>query len=424
MATTDFDIIVVGAGIAGSCCAAECARAGLNVLLVERASQPGGKNLSGGRLYTAVFDDLFPDFSRSAPLERCITHEKLSALTPDSATTLSFQHPTASSYSVLRARLDPWLFQQAEQAGAQCLAATHVDGLHVENGVVSGVVIDGEALSAKAVVVAEGANTLLAEQHKLLNKLPEHGVAVGVKEVLALPKEDLENRFALEGNEGAAWLFTGGVCGEQPAGGFLYTNNDTLSVGIVCPLSSLRACCAALPDLLENFKQHPTLRPLLRRAELVEYGAHLIPECGLHGLPERLAGPGYLLVGDSARFCINTGFTVRGMDLAALSAKAAAQTLITSLQRDECVDLNQVYRQHLERTTLWGVLERYRKMPDFLQTPGLFQDYPHLLAELQRDIFDPQSSPPPRLGSLLWKHARRAGISRLVKDIFHGGRSL
>lgn len=424
MATTDFDIIVVGAGIAGSCCAVECARAGLNVLLVERANQPGGKNLSGGRLYTSAFEYLFPDFSRSAPLERCITHEKLSALTADTSTTLSFQYPSATSYSVLRARLDPWLFQQAEQAGAQCLTATQVDSLHVENGVVGGVVIDGEVLSAKAVVIAEGANTLLAEQHKLLNKLPEHGVAVGVKEVLALPKEDLENRFALEGDAGAAWLFTGGICGELPAGGFLYTNLDTLSVGIVCPLSSIRASSAALPDLLENFKHHPTLRPLLRRAELVEYGAHLIPECGLNGLPERLAGPGYLLVGDSARFCINTGFTVRGMDLAALSAKAAAQTLIQALQDNASVDLHQAYRHQLERTSLWAVLERYRKMPDFLQTPGLFQDYPHLLAELQRDIFDPRNAPPPRLSSLLWKHARKAGISRLVKDIFRGGRSL
>ncbi|NIF34141.1 FAD-dependent oxidoreductase [Enterobacter sp. Cy-643] len=424
MATTDFDIIVVGAGIAGSCCAVECARAGLNVLLVERASQPGSKNLSGGRLYTAAFEALFPDFSRSAPLERCITHEKLSALTAETSTTLSFQHPSAASYSVLRARLDPWLFQQAEQAGAQCLTATQVDSLHVESGAVSGVVIEGEVLSAKAVVIAEGANTLLAEQHKLLHKLPEHSVAVGVKEVLALPKEDLENRFALEGSEGAAWLFTGGICGEQPAGGFLYTNLDSLSVGIVCPLSSIRAASASLPDLLGNFKQHPTLRPLLRRAELVEYGAHLIPECGLNGLPEHLAGPGYLLVGDSARFCINTGFTVRGMDLAALSAKAAAQTLIQTLLENTRDDLHQAYRQQLERTSLWAVLERYRKMPDFLQTPGLFQDYPHLLAELQRDIFDPQYSPPPRLSSLLWKHARKTGISRLVKDIFRGGRNL
>ncbi|VEB95618.1 Electron transfer flavoprotein-ubiquinone oxidoreductase [Cedecea lapagei] len=424
MAATDFDIIVVGAGIAGCCCAAECARAGLNVLLLERASQPGGKNLSGGRLYTAAFDALFPDFSHAAPLERAITHEKISALTTDSATTLNFQHTSASSYSVLRARLDPWLFRQAEQAGAQCLTATQVDSLHVENGIVRGVVIEGETLSARAVVIAEGANTLLAEQHKLLNKLPEQSVAVGVKEVLALPREELENRFALEGNEGAAWLFTGGICGAQPAGGFLYTNNDSLSVGIVCPLASLRASPEALPDLLESFKQHPTLRPLLRRAELVEYAAHLIPECGLNGLPERLAGPGYLLVGDSARFCINTGFTVRGMDLAALSARAAAQTLIASLEQDGSTDLARAYRRQLERSTLWAVLERYRRMPDFLQTPGLFQDYPHLLAELQRDIFDPRSLPPPRLSSLLWKHASRAGISRLIKDIFRGGRSL
>lgn len=125
--------------------------AGLNVLLVERANQLGGKNLSGGRLYTAAFDALFP------------------ALTADRATTLNFQQPAVSSYSVLLARLKPWLFQQAAQAGSQCLTATQVDRLYVENGMVSGVLIDGELLSAKAVIIAEGANTLLAEQHKLLD---------------------------------------------------------------------------------------------------------------------------------------------------------------------------------------------------------------------------------------------------------------
>ena len=46
----DFDIIIIGAGIAGTACALRCVRAGLSVLLIERGELPGSKNLSGGRL--------------------------------------------------------------------------------------------------------------------------------------------------------------------------------------------------------------------------------------------------------------------------------------------------------------------------------------------------------------------------------------
>jgi len=424
MSTPDFDVIIVGAGVAGCCCATLCARAGLNVLLLERATQPGSKNLSGGRLYGYAFEAIFPDFARSAPLERKITREKLSALSSGGASTLEYQHADACSWSVLRARLDPWLFAQAEQAGAQCLTSVQIDALHVENGAVRGVIIEGDTLFARAVVIAEGANTLLAEQHLLVQRLPEDGVAVGVKEVLALPKETLENRFALEENEGAAWLFTGGICASLPAGGFLYTNDETLSLGLVCPLSSLRGAPAPLPELLEQFKQHPSLRPLLRGAEVMEYGAHLVPECGLKGMPERLAGKGYLLVGDSARFCVNTGFTVRGMDLAALSAQAAARTLIVTLQEDDEADMQPLYRQQLEANSLWSIMSRYQQMPEFLQTPALYQAYPDLLAALQRDIHAVDSGMPKRVAKILWQHSLRAGWPRLLKDIFRGGRSL
>ncbi len=104
----DCDIIIIGAGIAGTACALRCARAGLSVLLLERAEIPGSKNLSGGRLYTHALAELLPQFHLTAPLERRITHESLSLLTPDGATTFSSLQPGGESWSVLRARFDPW----------------------------------------------------------------------------------------------------------------------------------------------------------------------------------------------------------------------------------------------------------------------------------------------------------------------------
>lgn len=128
----DCDIIIIGAGIAGTACALRCARAGLSVLLLERAEIPGSKNLSGGRLYTHALAELLPQFHLTAPLERRITHESLSLLTPDGATTFSSLQPGGESWSVLRARFDPWLVAEAEEEGVECIPGATVDALYEE----------------------------------------------------------------------------------------------------------------------------------------------------------------------------------------------------------------------------------------------------------------------------------------------------
>ena len=60
MAETDFDVVVVGAGPAGSCAAIDAARAGLRTLLLERGPFPGSKNMYGGVVYPRILDELHP----------------------------------------------------------------------------------------------------------------------------------------------------------------------------------------------------------------------------------------------------------------------------------------------------------------------------------------------------------------------------
>ena len=74
----DFEVIVVGAGIAGAVTAHQLATKGRNVLLVERGATAGSKNLSGGVFYCRVMDQVFPGFANAAPVERHIVRNCVS----------------------------------------------------------------------------------------------------------------------------------------------------------------------------------------------------------------------------------------------------------------------------------------------------------------------------------------------------------
>lgn len=420
----DFDIIIIGAGIAGTACALRCVRAGLSVLLLERGELPGSKNLSGGRLYCHALGELLPYFQQSAPLERRITQESLALLTVDGATTYSSLQPSGDSWSLLRARFDPWFVSQAEAEGVQCITGATVEALYREDGRVCGVICDNETLRARYVVLAEGANSELAERHGLLPRPSPSSMALGIKAVLALEQKTLEDRFRLESNEGAAMLFTGGVCGDLPGGAFLYTNQDTLSFGIVCPLSSLGKSPIPAAKLLEHLKSHPTLRPLLRGSETLEYGAHLVPAGGLHSMPVQYAGEGWLLVGDTLRTCINTGFTVRGMDMALIGAQVAAQTLIRACQQSAPQNLFPQYHQDIERSLLWEVLQRYQHVPALLQRSGWYHRWPALMDDISRELWQQGEHPVPPLRQIVWRHLRRHGLRHLAGDLVRSFRCL
>lgn len=420
----DFDIIIIGAGIAGTACALRCARAGLSVLLVERGELPGSKNLSGGRLYTHALGELLPHFHQSAPLERRITQENLSLLTRDGATTYSSLQPDGDSWSLLRARFDPWFVAQSEAEGVQFLSGVTVEALHLEEGRVSSVIADNETLRARYVVLAEGANSVLAERYGFLPRPATTAMALGIKETLALDKSLLEERFRVSTDEGAAMLFSGEVCGARPGGAFLYTNQETLSLGVVCPLASLAQSDIPAAELLERLKTHPALYPLLRGSETLEYGAHLVPEGGLHSLPVQYAGDGWLLVGDALRSCVNTGFSIRGMDMALIGAQAAAQTLINACRKREPQNLFPAYHQDIQHSLLWAVLQRYQDVPALLQRPGWYRQWPALMESVSREIWRQGDRPVSPLRQIVWRQFRRHGLRHLAGDIIRSLRCL
>ena len=85
-----FDLIVVGAGPAGSTAAYQAAKSGFKVLLLERGKLPGQKNVFGGRIYAHMLRRIFKDFPSDVPYERFVVNESVNIMDDNRCATLSF----------------------------------------------------------------------------------------------------------------------------------------------------------------------------------------------------------------------------------------------------------------------------------------------------------------------------------------------
>ena len=428
MSEDQVDLIVVGAGPAGSTAALVAARAGLDTLLIERGNFAGAKNMTGGRLYAHSLEKLLPGFAEEAPVERVVTRERISMLNETDAVTVEYAAPKAQeaasrSYTVLRTSFDQWLSGKAEEAGAQLVPGVRVDELLVRDGKVCGVRAGDETLEARAVILADGVNSLLGTQLGMVKAVNTHTCAVGVKEVLEFTPQQMTDRFACTGNEGTAWLFAGMPSDGYMGGGFLYTNATTVSLGVVFGLHNMDKVGKSVPQMLEDFRSHPAVAPLLEGGKLLEYSAHVVPEGGYAMVPE-LVRDGVLLAGDAAGLCLNVGYTVRGMDLAIASGEAAAQAVIAAKQRDDfsAAGLGG-YKQALEDSFVLKDLKLYRNLPQTLDNNRIFSAYPDMAAGIMADMFN-VNGPSAPLRNKLWARAKNVGLLNLLKDGINVMRSL
>lgn len=394
MTKDHFPCIVVGGGVAGCSAAIRLAQQGVDVLLVERADEGGAKNLSGGILWGDDLAQILPDWKDEAPLERPVSNKKVGLLGQDNAFVMDFHDESLKTetvgYAVLRARLDAWLLGQAREAGATVVTGVNVEGLYKEEGEVRGVVQGGEVTRADVVIVADGANSRLTLEGDLRHGQkaldPAH-YAVGVKEVLKLPRDVMEDRFGIGSDGGVAGEFVLGRDDGVMAGGFLYTNNDTLSLGVVVNLESLEGKGdLASHHIMEDFRNHSYIQKLCKDAEIVEYGAHLVPEGGYVSFAE-LYTDGALVVGDAAGFCFSNGIVIQGMNYAVRSGILAADAVVHARKKGDFSAVTlKVYEKLLEKDGVMGDFKRFKNVGKALWNPRLFSHYPELFANLWRSI--------------------------------------
>jgi len=251
-----FDVAIIGGGSAGLAALKHLSNLGKQAILIEGGRKIGTKNVSGGLLYSKnttigkVYnvEDVYENFITDAPVERHITKYILHATSKDKMFSLDLtpthNYQTNFGYSVLLNKLLPWFAKEAlnsaEKTGGGIVTGIHVKSIMWKDE--NTIIIETDELEpfqVKAVIAADGVNSEIAQITGARPKFTQSDLYQGVKVVVKLPEEIIEERFEIPNNEGAAHLFAGDITLNHIGGGFLYTNKDTLSVGAVYHYDSL-----------------------------------------------------------------------------------------------------------------------------------------------------------------------------------------
>ncbi len=388
-----FDCIVVGAGPAGISCAHDLAKGGANVLLLERGEYPGSKNVMGGVLYRKMMEDVVPEFWKEAPLERPIVEQRFMMMDKESALTFGYkglewaQEPY-NNFTVLRAKFDQWFAGKAVEQGAILINETLVLECIVEDGKVIGVRTDrpdGEVF-ADVVILADGVNSLLAQSLGFHKEYKPDEVALATMEILKLDKKVIEDRFNLEENQGCTIELFGDATKGILGTGFLYTNKDTLSIGVGTLLDGLIKHKIRPYELLEYVKNHPMIRPYIQGSEPQEYLAHLIPEGGYKSMG-KIVGDGVIVIGDASQLV--NAIHREGSNLAMTSGRLAAETVLKAMEKGDFSEQTlDYYRTKLMEGFVGQDMKKYKDATHhFNKFPQYFEQYIPMMNQAASQMF-------------------------------------
>ena len=413
-----FDVIIVGAGPGGCSAAYSLGKMGFNVLMVERGKYPGAKNVMGGRMYAYALNRLIPDFWKEAPVERCVTHEKLTLLSNKSSVTLDFHDEELleppNSFTILRAKFDQWFATKAVEAGATLVTNIRVDDLLWKDKKITGIVAGTDTIEADIVIAADGAVSLMVEKAGL-KEFETKEFAIGMKEIIELPEKVIDDRFNLASEEGAAQLFIGQCTRQIPGGAFVYTNRNSLSLGIVVYINQLIESKVEAYELMREFNSNPAIAKLIAGGKIVEYSTHVIPEASRTGL----FTDGLLAVGDAAGLIVNSGITLRGMDMAIASGMAAAEAVKIAMGKNDFSKTSLSHYEYLLKNDfVLADMRTFKRSPEFLQNTRLYSLYPELVCKLFHRLAVVKG-PKRRLFNELLEETR-GKRARMVLDLIRG----
>jgi electron transfer flavoprotein-quinone oxidoreductase len=365
-----YEALVVGCGPGGAAAAATLANQGVETLVLERGVDAGSKNVSGGLLYGEksapyALDNLFPNFREEAaerPVDEYYIHNISGR--KDKVFDLHdiHHHDTDWCDAVLRRTMDSWLadrvHEMTREAGGGLLTNVRVNGLLREGGEIVGVTLDElDPITADVIIAADGVNSELARDAGLMDWEEPEDWFQGVKAVVEMDPDVINERFGIDDDEGVAHLFSGDLFDGVRGGGFLYTNEQSLSIGTVFHLDSLSEEQAEPHELLDNLLTHPLLDQWLQgEYEEREYAAKLVPDSKKVAHPSPHRGR-LLLVGDAAGQMQAQGPIIKGMNHAVTAGGLAAEAFHEAKSRGDSSAAGELYERKLEEE---GVLAKLR----------------------------------------------------------------
>jgi electron transfer flavoprotein-quinone oxidoreductase len=429
-----FDVAIVGAGPAGISAACVLADAGIKTIVLERGEYPGAKNVSGGVLYGHNLAEILPDYlDRKCPMERNIVESRIWYLSKEGGYSLGYRDSVFASdrkynaFTMTRAIFDRWYAEQARKKGALIVPATVViELLRNGNGAVTGILTGREEgeVQAKVTLLADGVNSPLAAKTGFRPDPKPEDVALSIKEIIELPSDVIEQRFGVSGSDGVTTEILGEMTGGMDGVAALYTNHGSLSLSIGANLADFAAQRLKPYELIEAFKEHPMIAPLVAGGTSREYVAHWLSEGGYDTIP-RLYGDGYLIAGDSAM--LFNALHREGNNLAMTSGKLAAETIIEAFNQDDFSRKSlSRYGERLAESYVLKDMKKYRSFGSFLyHRKEIFSEFPRLASSAAREMLTVNGISKKQKQKTISREIRRQiSVFKLLRLLWQGWRSV
>ncbi|MGD0232462.1 MAG: FAD-dependent oxidoreductase, partial [Syntrophorhabdales bacterium] len=378
-----------------------------------------------------IAGDLFPDFWEQAPWERNVVKRVLTVVADGSTTSLAFEaerfdRPPYSGYTLFRPVFDKWYAEKAREAGVTLLTGCLVEDLLWKGSAIAGIRIarDAGEVMAPVTIACDGVLSFLGKRAGLARDPGLADMALGVKALFHLGEEKINERFGLVRRQGATHEFLGCTHGVR-GGGFIYTQTETLSAGLVFHLDSLKKSGVAPYDLFQGFLSLAPVRRMLKGAQLLEYSAHLLPEGGYRMVPP-LSMDGLLLAGDAAGLCYTNGLNQEGVNLAITSGFLAAETVVDAFAKGDLSARHlSLYQDRLRESFVLRDMKTFEKSVDLMHNDRLFSAYPRIVGMIMEEIFLSEGKPRKPIGRIAWQAVREVlPMGQIVADLVKGGRSI